>query len=44
MNKYLAELLGTFGLVFASCASVVLAGDKIGFLGVWLAFGLFCWQ
>lgn len=40
MNKYIAELLGTFVLVFASCGSAVLAGDKIGFLGVSLAFGL----
>src|ERR1700687_181330 len=40
MNKYLAELIGTFVLVFASCGSAVLAGDKIGFLGVSLAFGL----
>jgi aquaporin Z len=40
MNRYLAELVGTFVLVFASCGSAVLAGDKIGFLGVALAFGL----
>ena len=40
MNKYLAELVGTFVLVFASCGSAVLARDKIGFLGVSLAFGL----
>ena len=40
MNRYIAELLGTFVLVFASCGSAVLAGDKIGFLGISLAFGL----
>ncbi|TMA98392.1 MAG: aquaporin Z [Deltaproteobacteria bacterium] len=40
MNRYIAEFLGTFVLVFASCGSAVLAGDKIGFLGVSLAFGL----
>lgn len=40
MNRYLAELVGTFVLVFASCGSAVLAGDRIGFLGVSLAFGL----
>jgi aquaporin Z len=40
LNRYIAELLGTFVLVFASCGSAVLAGDKIGFLGVSLAFGL----
>ncbi|MGE5444386.1 MAG: aquaporin Z [Ignavibacteriales bacterium] len=40
MNRYVAELVGTFVLVFAGCGSAVLAGDKIGFLGVALAFGL----
>jgi aquaporin Z len=40
MNRYVAELVGTFVLVFASCGSAVLAGDKIGYLGVSLAFGL----
>src|SRR4051794_18832030 len=40
MNRYLAEVVGTFVLVFGGCGSAVLAGDKIGFLGVSLAFGL----
>jgi aquaporin Z len=40
MNRYVAELVGTFVLVFASCGSAVIAGDEIGFLGVSLAFGL----
>lgn len=40
MKKYLAELVGTFVLVFGGCGSAVLAGDKIGFLGVSFAFGL----
>ena len=40
MKKYLAELIGTFVLVFAGCGSAVLAGEHIGFLGVSLAFGL----
>ena len=40
MKKYLAELIGTFVLVFGGCGSAVLAGDKIGFLGVSIAFGL----
>ena len=40
MNRYLAEFVGTFVLVFGGCGSAVLAGDKIGFLGVSLAFGL----
>lgn len=40
MKRYLAELVGTFVLVFGGCGSAVLAGDEIGFLGVSLAFGL----
>jgi glycerol uptake facilitator-like aquaporin len=34
MNRHIVELLGTFVLVFASCGSAVLAGDRSGFLGV----------
>src|SRR6476620_11219382 len=44
MNKKIkigvAEAFGTFVLVVGGCGSAVLAGDKIGFLGVSLAFGL----
>jgi aquaporin Z len=40
MKRYIAELIGTFVLVFGGCGSAVLAGDKIGFLGIALAFGL----
>src|SRR5882757_4407215 len=40
MKRYAAELIGTFVLVFGGCGSAVLAGDKIGFAGVSLAFGL----
>src|SRR5215813_1403025 len=40
MKRYMAEFFGTFVLVFGGCGSAVLAGDKIGFLGVSLAFGL----
>jgi aquaporin Z len=40
MKRYLAESVGTFVLVFGGCGSAVLAGEKIGFLGVSLAFGL----
>src|SRR3954451_2744797 len=40
MSRYFAEFIGTFVLVFAGCGSAVLAGDKIGFLGISLAFGL----
>lgn len=44
MNKYMAEFLGTFWLVFGGCGSAVLAAAfpelGIGFAGVALAFGL----
>ncbi len=44
MNKYFAEFIGTFWLVFGGCGSAVLAASfpdlGIGFVGVSLAFGL----
>ena len=44
MNKYLAEFIGTFWLVFGGCGSAISAPAfpelRIGFLGVALAFGL----
>jgi aquaporin Z len=40
MKKYLAELVGTFVLVFGGVGSAVLAGAKIGNVGISLAFGL----
>jgi aquaporin Z len=40
MKKYIAELIGTFVLVFFGTASAVVAGAQIGFLGISLAFGL----
>jgi len=39
MRKYIAELIGTFILVFAGCGSAILGGS-IGNLGVSFAFGL----
>ncbi|MDD4138106.1 MAG: aquaporin Z [Methanoregula sp.] len=39
-KKYLAELLGTFVLIFIGTGSAVVAGAQIGFLGIALAFGL----
>lgn len=40
LNRYLAELFGTFLLVLFGCGSAVLAGGDIGFLGVSLTFGI----
>jgi aquaporin Z len=40
LRRYAAEAIGTFVLVFAGCGSAVLAGDKIGYVGISLAFGL----
>ena len=40
MEKYVAELIGTFTLVLIGCGSAVIAGEYIGFLGISLAFGL----
>jgi aquaporin Z len=40
MNKYVAEALGTFVLVFGGVGSAVLAGSHIGNVGVAFAFGL----
>ena len=39
-RKYVAELIGTMALVFFGCGAAVLAGAKIGFLGISFAFGM----
>jgi len=40
VKKYVAELIGTFVLVFMGCGSAVFAGSYIGFVGISFAFGL----
>jgi len=42
VKKYVAELVGTFVLVFMGCGSAVIAGkpDQIGLVGISFAFGL----
>jgi aquaporin Z len=39
-KKILAELVGTFILVLFGCGTAVIAGDKVGILGIAFAFGL----
>jgi aquaporin Z len=39
-RKLVAEMIGTFWLVFAGCGSAIFAGGHIGYLGIALAFGL----
>ena len=40
MKKYFAELVGTFILVLFGTGAAVVAGDKVGILGIAFAFGL----
>ena len=40
MKKYLAEAVGTFILVLFGCGTAVVAGDKVGVVGIAFAFGL----
>ncbi len=40
MKKYVAEFFGTMFLVLLACGSAVLAGPKIGVLGIGICFGL----
>lgn len=39
MRKYLAEAIGTFILVLFGCGTAVVAGDKVGIVGIAFAFG-----
>jgi aquaporin Z len=40
MKRYLAETVGTFILVLFGCGTAVVAGDKVGIVGIAFAFGL----
>lgn len=39
MRKYLAEAIGTFILVLFGCGTAVVAGDRVGIVGIAFAFG-----
>jgi aquaporin Z len=39
MRKYLAEAVGTFILVLFGCGTAVVAGEKVGVVGIAFAFG-----
>jgi aquaporin Z len=39
MKKYVAEFIGTFTLVLFGCGTAVVAGDKVGVVGIAFAFG-----
>jgi|SRR5579872_962251 len=39
MKKYVAELVGTFILVLFGCGTAVVAGDRVGIVGIAFAFG-----
>ena len=39
MKKCLAEFIGTFTLVLLGCGTAVVAGEKVGYLGIAFAFG-----
>ena len=40
MRRYVAEAVGTFGIIFAGCGAAAVGGARIGDTGVALAFGL----
>jgi aquaporin Z len=40
MRRYVAEAVGTFGVIFAGCGAAAVGGARLGDTGVALAFGL----
>ena len=40
MRRYVAEAVGTFGVIFAGCGAAIVGGPRLGDTGVALAFGL----
>lgn len=40
IKRMVAEFAGAFWIVLGGCGTAVLAGDRVGFLGIALAFGL----
>ena len=40
MSKLLAEMIGTFALVFFGCSTILFMAGEVGLLGVGMAFGL----
>jgi aquaporin Z len=40
MKKLIAELIGTFTLVFFGCGTILFMGSEVGLIGVSFAFGL----
>ncbi len=40
IKKYIAEVIGTFTLVFFGCGAAVFGGETLGTLGIAFAFGL----
>ena len=39
MKRYIAEMIGTFTLVFFGCATIIFMVDAVGLLGVAFAYG-----
>ena len=40
MKKVIAEVIGTFALVFFGCGTILFMGSEVGMIGISFAFGL----